>query len=249
MTAHPPNEIAPPRVGVVLVAAGRGERMGSTGNKLLLELNGRPILELAAEAICRDPRVVELIVVVRPEERQEMLQRLSGLETSVARLLLPDGGAERADSVRSGVVAASTDLDLLLVHDAARPFVSSALLDRVIQAALKHGAAIPAIPVVDTLKQVADGRISRTVDRTGLYCAQTPQAFRTSVLKDAVERAQAEGIAHTDEASLLEQLGMPVQVVAGESINIKLTRPEDLRLARGLLHLTGSEEGDQVCLK
>ncbi|MFH0946572.1 MAG: 2-C-methyl-D-erythritol 4-phosphate cytidylyltransferase, partial [Planctomycetota bacterium] len=245
----PPNEIAPPRIGAVLVAAGRGQRMGSPRNKLLVELNGRPILERAAEAISRDPRILELIVVVRPEEREEVRSMLSGLAASVERLLLPEGGLERADSVRSGVEAASPDLDLLLVHDAARPFVSRALLARVIQAGLRHGAAIPAIPVVDTLKQVDDGWVSRTVDRAGIYCAQTPQAFCTRVLKDAVERARAEGIAHTDEASLMEQLGVPVHVVAGESTNIKLTRPEDLRFARSLLELVRSEEGDQGCLK
>ena len=234
MTTPPDNPGRPVRVGAIVVAAGAGRRMGPGANKILRLLGGRSVLERSVQALAADPRVTELIVVVRPCEQAALQSQLQQLELGPCQLRLTPGGEQRFESVRNGVAAASEDLDILLVHDAARPFASRRLISEVIDQAARRGAASPALAVVDTLKRVRDGQVVETLDRTGLYGAQTPQGFRARVLRSALKRAgQAE--AHTDEALLLEQLGVPVAVVPGDPLNIKITTSGDLELAASLL--------------
>jgi len=232
----PPTEVARPLcVGAIVVAAGAGRRMGAGPNKILRDLGGRTVLEWSVLAMLADPRVVELVVVVRPFEQTAIHDRLSPAMTPACRLKLAAGGDDRSESVRNGVAAAAPDLDILVVHDAARPFASRELLSQVINQAAALGAAIPALAVADTLKRVRDGQVVETVDRSGLFGAQTPQAFRARVLKSAFTRAFEEGPPHTDEASLLERLGVPVAVVPGDPLNLKITRSADFELAARLL--------------
>jgi len=145
------------------------------------------------------------------------------------------GGAERQASVRQGLVAVPAEVGWIVVHDGVRPCITPELVERVVAEARRHRAAIAALPVAETLKRGADGWVQATVERDGLWSVQTPQAFRADVLREAHRRAAAEGIAGTDDAALLERLGVPVRLVPGLPGNVKITRPEDLALAEALL--------------
>jgi 2-C-methyl-D-erythritol 4-phosphate cytidylyltransferase len=203
--------------GVILVAAGEGRRFG--GPKAFLDLEGRSLLERAAElfASFRD-RVAVL--------RREDLPRahLPGWK-------LVAGGPRRRDSVENGLRALDPLTETVLVHDVARPLASAALVARVLEAAARHRAVVPAVPRVDTKKKVRGGHVVETLDRASLVAVQTPQAFRTDVLRRALG---APGDA-TDEAALVEGLGEPVATVVGDPRNLKVTTPEDLDLLRALL--------------
>jgi 2-C-methyl-D-erythritol 4-phosphate cytidylyltransferase len=179
-----------------------------------------------------------IVVIVPPGDeaycRDEIVERY-GL-SKVTRIVA--GGATRQESVACGLRALGRDVTMAVIHDAARPFVMTALLERVIDAAAASGAAIAALPVVDTLKRRSptDGG-AITVDRDGLWTAQTPQAFRHSLLIEAYERAAADGFIGTDDASLVERLGQPVTLVEGHPTNIKITTPDDFQVAAELLSL------------
>jgi len=189
------------------------------------------MVEYALEAFRRSDRVDEIILILPPEhvERGRGLIAAGPPEKTEK---VAAGGRNRQDSVRRGLGEVSPEAELVVVHDAARPFVTPHLIDSCIQAAEEHGAAIAALPASDTVKWSDDGRTeSRTVPRDRLYLAQTPQAFRRSMLESAFERAEAEGFEGTDEASLVERMGRPVFLVAGSPENVKVTTPEDLALA------------------
>jgi 2-C-methyl-D-erythritol 4-phosphate cytidylyltransferase len=210
----------------ILVAAGRGERMGAGRPKAFLPLGGEPILLRVARAF-EAAASVDAVVAVVPagelEEARGMLAGLGKLRSVVA------GGPRRQDSVLEGMKQAPDGFaGVLLVHDAARPFVDPALIDAVAAAAREHGAALPLLDVVDTLKRLRDGRVLETVDRAELAAAQTPQGFRFELLARAYEAAFRERVTLTDEAMALERLGQPVAAVRGSPRNRKLTTPEDL---------------------
>ena len=217
-------------IGVVLAAAGRGERLGGGAPKAFLPLGGRSLLERAAAPFLAHPAVREVAIVVGDpaDPRARVL-----LQDPRVRLVA--GGAERQDSVRAGV-AALGDVQLILVHDAARPFVTRALIDAVAAAAAEHGAAIPALAVPETVKQVdAAGFVEATVPRAALRLAQTPQGFRAALLRRAHAAAAAAGRIGTDDAALVEQMGERVQVVPGDPHNVKITVPADLPIAAAIL--------------
>lgn len=224
-----------PRAAAVLVAAGRSTRMGTAFpavRKPFLELAGRSVLEHAYAALAAAPSVVEVVVVVPPEDVGRLSAQLErpGLRAVVA------GGAERADSVRVGARAVSAGVDVIAVHDAARPLVAPAAVERVVAAAARDGAALLAVAVRDTLKRSdGAGRAEATVEREGLFAAQTPQAFRAERFLDCLRRAEQEGWTPTDDASLWERYVGPVTLVEGDPGNLKLTTPADVELARALL--------------
>ena len=217
-------------VAVVIPAGGVGRRLGSRTPKQLLRLGTATILARTVAQFVRHPSVSEVVVAAPPEYLARTRRALAPLGRARVRVI--EGGAERQDSVRHGVQALSDRARIIAVHDAVRPFVSRALIDRVIAAARVHGAAICALPIAETVKRVRDGKVDATVDRTGLWSVQTPQAFHASLLREAHDKAHRDGFAGTDESMLVERLGHAVAVVPGLRENIKITTPDDLRRAR-----------------
>lgn len=214
---------------LVIAAAGSGLRLGRESPKALVPLRGVPILDWALRAFARDALAIpiDLVVVTAPESHRAEFERIVA-----GRARVVAGGATRSDSVRAGFAAlGASDDDVVAVHDAARPFIGAAEADAVYAAAASSGAAIAAIPLVDTIKRVVQGRVVQTVDREGLFGAATPQAFRGEVLR----RALASGRDATDEAALCEDLGIPVVVVPVSRRAFKITTREDLELAEGML--------------
>jgi 2-C-methyl-D-erythritol 4-phosphate cytidylyltransferase len=203
--------------------------------KQYLEVLGEPVLRRAVRAFVEHPRV-EAVVVVLPAE--DVASPPEWLRDLPVRLVA--GGAERGDSVWNGLQAVPDSIEVVLVHDGARPFVSAAVIDRVIEAG-REGGAIAAVRVTDTIKEAdEDGVVRATPDRARLWQAQTPQGFPLRTLREAYGAARAEGWSATDDAALCERIGVAVRVVEGAAENLKITRPADLlvaeALARGLRH-------------
>lgn len=227
----------------VVVAAGRSERMGGR-DKLAASLAGRPVLAWSLAAIAASP-MVRRIVLVQSAERAAAPQ--PGWLPAKVVAVVP-GGARRQDSVAAGIRALETgeeqmpaDRRVLLVHDGARPLVTQRLVEAVAGAAAEHGAAIPILPVSETLKRIEGDRITATVERAGVATAQTPQGVRWDVLQDALTRISPVAAGElTDEAALLEAAGIAVHAVPGEAANLKITRAEDLDLAEARLAGPGS---------
>ncbi len=221
----------------ILVAAGRGERMGAERPKAFLALGGQPLLLRAALAFEAAPSVDATVVVVPAEEidaARALLVPLGKVRAVFA------GGARRQDSVLEGLKWAPDGFEgVVLVHDAARPLVDTPLIEAVCQAARENGAALPVLGLVDTVKRVRDGRVIETVDRKELGAAQTPQGFRFPLLVRAYEAAFRDRVELTDEAMAVERLGVPVVAVPGSARNSKITTPEDLAWAETLLDTAG----------
>lgn len=221
------------RVVAVIVAAGGGKRMGGDLPKQFLPLGGRPLLDRTLSAFTASPRIDGIVLVLPPSLPDEVKESYR-LVTRV--LSVVDGGEERQDSVRNALAAVPTETEVILVHDAVRPFVSRGLLERCAEFAQEHGAVVPVVPVRDTVKQWdREGRTLRTRDRSEMMLAQTPQGFRAGILRDAYGQALTLGRQGTDDAFLVEGAGYPVVPMPGEEENVKITYPEDLRMAEGLL--------------
>jgi len=219
-----------PFAAAVVVAGGRGQRFGAP-DKVLLPVVGRPMLAYVLDTLEQAATIGDVVVVVGEHIRHAVdVLTEKGDWTKVRTIVI--GGARRQDSVAAGVKAVPTNVAVVVVHDGARPLATAALFDHCVVAAARSGAAIAAIPVVDTLKQVDHGRIVRTIDRAELWAAQTPQAFRLDLLRDAISR-YGDRAALTDEAGLCEALGIPVQVVPGSAQNVTL--PEHILLVEALL--------------
>lgn len=199
--------------------------------KQMLELGGVPVLVRTLQRFQQCEDVDQVILVLQPNLTTEVLGLISRYNlTKVGRVV--GGGAERQDSVYRGLqVVQAESAGIIIVHDAVRPFVKSGDIKAVIDRATSTGAALMALAATDTIKQVKSGRVQRTLDRRRIYYAQTPQAFRYSIIREAFDRAYAEGLMGTDESQLVERLGQRVSVVEGSPMNIKITRPFDLRLA------------------
>ena len=210
---------------LLIVAAGSGTRLGRVEPKALIPLAGRPLLSWALASFSSGG--FTRTVVAAPPERLEDFRSVVGDGGAVVA-----GGETRSASVRAGFAALSaSDEDVVAVHDAARPLVTAAEASAVVAAAARMGAAIAAIPVVDTIKVVHEHRAVRTVDRSSLWAAATPQAFRAAVLRRVLDS----GGNATDEAALCEDLGIPVEVVAISRLGFKITTPADLELAEAVL--------------
>jgi 2-C-methyl-D-erythritol 4-phosphate cytidylyltransferase len=223
----------------IVVAAGRGERLAAGRPKAFVTLRGRTLLEWSLRACEASRAVVHTVVVGPPDHLDEC--RAVALHAEVAKpTVVVAGGAERQDSVRAGLRAVSPGFaGVVLVHDAARPLADGALFDAVAAAAAAEGAAVPVIPLVDTIKRVAHGRVTATVDRAELFAAQTPQGFRRALLDRAYAGAEAGGAPLTDEAMAVERLGEAVTAVKGVPRNRKMTTADDLRWAEDLLRREG----------
>lgn len=222
-----------PTFHVVLLAAGRGTRYSKAGAKQFEMLQGRPLFVFSLERLA-GLGPISVVVVLPPAgmtaEATEALEEIRGRFSDI-QFRSVSGGNRRQDSVARGLRAIDRDADVILVHDAARPFPPVEATRMLIRSASDAGGALLAVPVVDTVKQEGPpGRVARTLDRSGLWLAQTPQGFRAQFLKP-LERLLDGSEELTDEASALERLSVPVALVPGDSFNFKVTRPEDLRRA------------------
>lgn len=215
-------------VGAVVVAAGRGVRFGGDERKQFLELAGRPVAEHACRPFVEDPEVGAVVLVLPAATAAEPPGWAEELGLRVV-----EGGASRRDSVARGVAALDGDARRVLVHDGVRPLASRSLVRR-IREATGGAAAVPVLPLRDTVKEVEEGRVVRTLERSRLRRVQTPQGFPRDVLERA-HREVPDDAAATDDAALLEAIGHPVRTVAGEERNVKITTPADLAWAAWLL--------------
>lgn len=234
----------------LVLAAGRGERLGAAAPKGFVELAGVPLIVHALEAIAGASEIERVIPVISAAEMERFaalaprLRRIEKLAGPVA------GGRERQDSVAAGLAAVPSGCEWVAVHDAARPLVRSRDVSRVVLTAWRSGAAILAIPVRDTVKRVQGGRVVATPPRSECFAAQTPQVFRCEVLREALAKAAADAFVGTDDAELVERLGVEIEVVDGSPRNLKITRPEDLAIAelwlreRSLRRRRGGEEDE-----
>jgi len=209
--------------------------MGSQVPKVFLDLGGVSVITRTVTAFADVAEVVQRVIVLSAQICEQLPGEMQGL-AALPDVRIAQGGARRQDSVRNGLAAIDADVDVVLVHDAARPFVEADVIRGVIATAAEHGAAIAAIPASDTLKQVDDKQVvTATLPRAGVWYTQTPQGFRADLLRDAHARGEAEALDATDDAMLVERCGHPVRVVASSSINFKITTPADLALARALV--------------
>jgi 2-C-methyl-D-erythritol 4-phosphate cytidylyltransferase len=232
------------KVIVIIPAAGLGTRMAPAGkkgvpSKQFFEINGTPIVVHTLRVFARNKQISHIIVAVRKNEMERFRVQLEKEKLS-ARVEVVEGGEHRQESVANALdhLKAAPD-DIVLVHDAVRPFVDDEIIANVIHEVERHGAAIAGLPAVDTIKQVdraADGAIiTSTIPRERIVQAQTPQGFRYELIKLAFDSAKADGFTGTDEASLVERLGESVWVVMGSARNIKITTPADMELAEFLI--------------
>lgn len=219
-------------VSAIIVAGGRGSRLGAAGPKQLLDLGGRSMLQRSVDAFLAHPAVNEIIVVLPADLARGNVP----IDAGSKPLRIASGGARRQDSVAAGFKASSAEADVVLVHDAARPFVGGDLITRVIEGASKHGAVVPARKASDTIKRApgAGAAVVETIPRETVWLAQTPQGFVRVVLAKAV--AMGETVEATDEAMLAERAGFAVHVIEGDAENVKITTAEDLERARGKLN-------------
>lgn len=221
-------------VTAIIAAGGRGVRFGGDRPKQLLTLSGVPILQRSVEAFLRSSRVDDLVIALPADL---VAAPPAYLSYAAKPVMVVEGGARRQDSVARAFARARERADVVVIHDAARPLVSEAVIGRTIDAAVAHGAAIAAVRAHDTVKRAAaDGTIAETIPREQIFLAQTPQAFRTAVLRDALARAEDA----TDEAVLAERAGHRVTLVDGDPRNLKITTPDDLAMATRLLGESGS---------
>ena len=219
----------------ILLCAGKGERLGAGVDKALVPLAGRPLFTWSLEALERTPGI-ERIVVVGPVKRMKELLAASGLAPCKVAAW-SEGGRERQDSVARGLHLLPDDATLVAIHDCARALVTPELIARVVADAAQYGGAIAALPLGDTLKRGALGVIETTVPRQGLWCAQTPQAFRREWIVAAHAAASRQA---TDDAALVEALGHRVHLTSGDPLNFKITTPQDLELAEAWLTRTSA---------
>lgn len=224
------------RTAALVPAAGRGERLGPGAPKALRPLGGIPMLVHAVRALASS-RVVDIVVVAAPEDTTESVAAMLAEQAFGAEVVVVTGGESRLDSVARALLALPSDVDVVLVHDAARPLVPEELVTAV-AAAVRSGqpAVVPGLAVVDTIKQVdADGTVHQTVDRSALRAIQTPQGFERDLLQRAHAAADPERVDGVDDAGLVEQLGVPVHVVPGHEEAFKVTRPFDILVAEAVL--------------
>lgn len=217
------------KISAVIVAAGEGKRFGAP--KHLALLSGKAILEWTLQAFHSHPKIAEIVLVLNNSaEGREYQLHMPKISTVVP------GGAKRQDSVAFGMRALTSESsDIVLVHDGVRPLLSHDLIGRVIRQAKESGAAAPVIPVEDTLKHIDQNQVMETPDRSRFFRCQTPQGFRFDLLNRALKKAADDGFYGTDEAMLVERLGLPVAAIPGEAQNLKITTPLDLKIAEVLL--------------
>ncbi len=226
-------------VSAVIVAAGNSKRMDDGIDKLAVELNGKPLLAWTISRF-ESTEIIDEIIVVTREDEIEKVKELTLSEGFRKVSSIIKGGAFRQQSTQNGLNATSDDSTVVLVHDGARPLIRTSDIERIAESAEENGAALLALPSKESVKEVHDGRVTKTLPRESIWLAQTPQGFRKELLQKALSDAEKEGYVGTDEASLVERIGEEVAVVEGHSSNIKVTVSSDIEVVRSLLE--GEEE-------
>ncbi len=220
----------------VIVAAGSGLRMRSTVAKQFIEIGNIPIIARTLQVFALHRSISNICLVVPGQDIDFCRQVILPHVDSGKQIMIIAGGARRQDSVYLGIKAMDRHEPVVVIHDGVRPFVSPENIEACVDGAAETGACIAGIPASDTLKRVSEGSvIAQTVSRDNIWLAQTPQAFGWDLIKKAFEQASADGFAATDDASLVERMGVPVLIIEGSRRNIKITTPEDLEMAAGFL--------------
>jgi 2-C-methyl-D-erythritol 4-phosphate cytidylyltransferase len=226
------------RIAAILPAAGLGTRMGAETPKQFLMLDGMPLVVFTLRRLAACEAISEFFIATLPDEVAPLAERIAeeklGRPVSVVR-----GGASRQESVANALAEVAADAEIIVVHDAVRPFITREQVERLIAEARQRGAAILGIPAIDTVKEVKRASlpgdvalITATIPRERIVLAQTPQVFTAALLREAFARAEADGVTASDEAALVERLGHSVHVVHGSERNLKITKPADMELAR-----------------
>ena len=219
------------RCGAVIVAAGSASRMGGI-DKILADLNGKPVIVHTVEAFQSCPAISEIVVVTAPEKLKKVMELCRDFDKLKAVVA---GGSSRPESVTNGLNALSDKVKLAAIHDGARPLVTWEVIDRTVRAANTYGAAAPGVPMKDTIKVVAGGVVKSTPDRSTLQAVQTPQVVDIDLLRGALKKAKEDQVNITDDCSAVEYMGMSVKMVQGDERNIKITTPLDLEIAKVIL--------------
>ena len=221
------------KISVIIAAAGNSTRFGASEKKTFAILRGTPVWLHSSQIFASHPDVKQIIVAISPDDESFFKQQFqSQIDRLNIRVVL--GGAQRSDSVENALAVVDTDSDLIAIHDGARPCIDLSLFQGVVDAAETHGAAIPCVPINSTIKRSDENQlVVETVDRSNLHLAQTPQVFASQIIRDAFDRRG--DLQPTDEAQLLETLGIPIAIATGSRFNIKITQPEDLRFAESCL--------------
>jgi len=230
------STIAKFKICAIIPAAGHGLRFGGSMPKQFKEFGGRPLLLHTMQPFIASSKIAEIIIAVPADWIGEISELMAGIDCD-QKIELVAGGERRQDSVNNSLQAVAADTDIVVIHDAGRPFVTEKMIDDCINACEQHAGAIVALPARDTVKSVAAGghHIERTIPRSIIWLAQTPQAFQKDILVAALQAADSENISGTDEAALVERLGYEVAVVEGTPMNIKITSPEDWQYAISIL--------------
>jgi len=224
-------------VSAIIVAGGKGIRMGAAVRKQYMLLAGKPIVCHTLEVFDACSCIEEIYLVVPPDDLDTGSEKWISSLTLHKKIHLVAGGIERQDSVCRGIqVVSGRRCEVVVIHDAVRPFVSSRIIEACVEEARVSGACIVGMPAMETAKLVNSDQIERTLDRSAIWMAQTPQAFKLNLIRTAHENAQLEHFMGTDDAMLVERLGHKVRIIPGSRLNMKITTPEDLALAEGIIH-------------
>jgi len=224
------------RVLAIVPAAGEGTRMGASIRKPFLSLRGIPILALTLRNLMQCPQIGHFLVCIHPEDQEVAQREVLPLLPFPQRIEWVEGGRRRQDTVLNALGKKEADGDLIMIHDGVRPFVAPHSMGKAIQETQEWGATVFGLPAVETIKAVnPEGVVMKTIERGGLWSIQTPQTFRRDLILKAYDAAYREGFEGPDDASLVERTGAKVKVLMGSRKNIKITTPEDLALAEGIL--------------
>lgn len=222
------------KTGAIVPAAGQGKRMGSKGNKLFLELAGTPVLAFTLSILEKTEQIAEIVIAAAREEIEDV--RILTEQFQISKAFIVEGGRERQESVYNAVRSLNKDIKRVVVHDGARPLITSAELNQFLDASEEYQAAVTAVNLKDTVKIVnQEGWVINTPERKNLRIVQTPQVFERNLLEKVHKLALLQGFVGTDDASLFEWQGYPVKVMNGSLENIKITTPEDLILAETIM--------------
>ena len=234
-------------LSAVIVAAGKSQRMGF--DKVLTTISGTPLIAHTLQGILSSPLVKEIVLVIRPEMRSSFEQSVRSLDTFIP-VKYVEGGVERQDSVLAGVEASDPANGFVMVHDAARPFVTASVIDLVFQAAQDSGAAVCGHPATDTLKEMGENnQVTKTLDRSKIWAVQTPQIFKRELILNAYREIAQSGSIVTDDTAAIEKIGSPVKVVHYPEVNFKITSPADWALARTFLAVRASKEAPGLVIR